>query len=154
MTFERVMEMNKRRVGQMDAAGVRVMAGTDGGIAPAKPHGLLPVSVAFLVQGAVSTVAALTSAAACGLEDRKGRLRADYDAYCSWSTATRSPISATGSARWRCSQAGGARQDLPDVPARADVTGQWRLAGRESRGLTTETPYAQGMPPRCRNRRA
>jgi imidazolonepropionase-like amidohydrolase len=81
MTFERVMEMNKRRVGQMDAAGVRVMAGTDGGIAPAKPHGLLPVPVAFLVQGAVSTVAALTSAAACGLEDRKGRLRADYDAY-------------------------------------------------------------------------
>jgi imidazolonepropionase-like amidohydrolase len=81
VTFEQVMEMNKRRVGQMHAAGVRVMAGTDGGIAPAKPHGLLPVPVAFLVQGAVSTVAALTSAAACGLEDRKGRLRADYDAY-------------------------------------------------------------------------
>ncbi len=85
MTFEQVMEMNKRRVGQMHAAGVRVVAGSDGGIAAAKPHGLLPVSVAFLVEGGVSTVAALASAtalaaAACGLGDRKGRLRAGYDA--------------------------------------------------------------------------
>jgi imidazolonepropionase-like amidohydrolase len=85
MTFEQVMEMNKRRVGQMHAAGVRVVSGSDGGIAAAKPHGLLPVSVAFLVEGGVSTVAALASAtmlaaAACGLGDRKGRLRAGYDA--------------------------------------------------------------------------
>jgi imidazolonepropionase-like amidohydrolase len=85
MTFEQVVEMNKRRVGQMHAAGVRVVAGSDGGIAAAKPHGLLPVSVAFLVQGGVSTVAALASAtalaaAAGGLGDRKGRLRAGYDA--------------------------------------------------------------------------
>ena len=70
---------------QMHAAGVRVVSGSDGGIAAAKPHGLLPVSVAFLVEGGVSTVAALASAtavaaAACGLGDRKGRLRADYDA--------------------------------------------------------------------------
>jgi imidazolonepropionase-like amidohydrolase len=85
MTFEQVMEMNKRRVGQMHAAGVRVVSGSDGGIAAAKPHGLLPVSVAFLVEGGVSTVAALASAtvlaaAACGLGDRKGRLRSGYDA--------------------------------------------------------------------------
>ena len=33
MTFEQVMEMNKRRVGQMHAAGVRVVSGSDGGIA-------------------------------------------------------------------------------------------------------------------------
>ena len=59
MTFEQVMEMNKRRVGQMHAAGVRVVSGSDGGIAAAKPHGLLPVSVAFLVEGGVSNVAAL-----------------------------------------------------------------------------------------------
>ena len=56
--------MNKRRVGQVHAAGVRVVAGTDGGIAAVKPHGLLPVSVAFLVEGGVSTVAALASAIA------------------------------------------------------------------------------------------
>jgi len=85
MTFEQVMEMNKRRVGQMHAAGVRVVSGSDGGIAAAKPHGLLPVSASFLVEGGVSTVAALASAtslaaAACGLGDRKGRLRAGYDA--------------------------------------------------------------------------
>jgi imidazolonepropionase-like amidohydrolase len=85
MTIEQVMEMGKRRVGQMHAAGVRIVSGSDGGIAAAKPHGLLPVSVAFLVEGGVSTVAALASATslaavACGLGDRKGRLRAGYDA--------------------------------------------------------------------------
>jgi imidazolonepropionase-like amidohydrolase len=85
MTIEQVMEMRKRQVGQMHAAGVRVVSGSDGGIAAAKPHGLLPISVAFLVEGGVSTVAALASAtslaaAACGLGDRKGRLRAGYDA--------------------------------------------------------------------------
>jgi cytosine/adenosine deaminase-related metal-dependent hydrolase len=62
-----------------------VAAGTNGGITAAKPHGLLPISVAFLVEGGLSTVAALASAtalaaAACGLADRKGRLRAGYDA--------------------------------------------------------------------------
>ena len=85
MTMEQVVEMGKRRVGQMHAAGVRIVSGTDGGIAAAKPHGLLPVSVAFLVEGGVSTVAALASATAlsadaCGLGDRKGRLQAGYDA--------------------------------------------------------------------------
>src|SRR6266508_2680608 len=54
MTFEQVMEMRKRQVGQMHAAGVHVMSVSDGGIAAAKPHGLLPVSVAFLVEGGVS----------------------------------------------------------------------------------------------------
>jgi imidazolonepropionase-like amidohydrolase len=85
MTFEQVAELNKRRVGRMHAAGVRVISGSDGGIAAAKPHGLLPLSVAFLVEGGVSTVAALATAtslaaAACGLAGRKGRLRAGYDA--------------------------------------------------------------------------
>jgi hypothetical protein len=85
MTMEQVVEMRKRRVAQMHAAGVRIVSGSDGGIAAAKPHSLLPVSVAFLVEGGVSTVAALASATAlaadaCGLGDRKGRLRAGYDA--------------------------------------------------------------------------
>jgi hypothetical protein len=148
MTFEQVMEMNKRRVGQMHAAGVRLVSGSDGGIAAAKPHGLLPVSVAFLVEGGVSTVAALASAtalaaAACGLGDRKGRLRPAMTPICSSSTATRSPISAPWPGRRRCSQAGGARQELPDVLAgRRDGPG---AAGRPrgSAGLTTETPYTR-----------
>jgi imidazolonepropionase-like amidohydrolase len=85
MTLEQVIEMRKRLLAQMHAAGVRVISGSDGGIAAAKPHGLLPVSLAFLVEGGMSTVAALASATAlaadaCGLGDRKGRLRAGYDA--------------------------------------------------------------------------
>jgi imidazolonepropionase-like amidohydrolase len=85
MTMEQVTEMRKRKVARMHAAGVRVVSGSDGGIAAAKRHGLLPVSVAFLAEGGVSTVAALASATAlaadaCGLADRKGRLRAGYDA--------------------------------------------------------------------------
>src|SRR5262249_16809270 len=39
MTPEQVVEMGKRRAGQMHAAGVRIVAGTDGGISAAKPHG-------------------------------------------------------------------------------------------------------------------
>jgi imidazolonepropionase-like amidohydrolase len=70
MTMEQVIEMRNRRVAQMDAAGVRIISGSDGGIAAAKPHGLLPVSVAFLVEGGMSTVAALASATAC-----RGRVR-------------------------------------------------------------------------------
>jgi imidazolonepropionase-like amidohydrolase len=85
LTPEQVVEMRKRRAAQMHAAGVRVVAGTDGGISAAKPHGLLPVWAAHLVDGGVSTVAALASATAlaadaCGLGERKGRLRAGYDA--------------------------------------------------------------------------
>jgi len=85
MTMEQMVQMRKRKVARMHAAGVRIVSGTDGGIGAAKPHGLLPVSVASLVEGGVSTVAALASATAlaadaCGLGDRKGRLRAGYDA--------------------------------------------------------------------------
>jgi imidazolonepropionase-like amidohydrolase len=84
MTMEQVLEMRNRQMAQMHAAGVRIISGTDGGIGAAKPHGLLPTSVAFLVKGGMSTVAALASAtvlaaAACGLADSKGRLRAGYD---------------------------------------------------------------------------
>jgi imidazolonepropionase-like amidohydrolase len=85
LTFEQMIQSRKRRVAEMYAAGVRVVSGSDGGISAAKPHGLLPVSAAFLVDGGVSTVAAMASAtvlaaAACGLGGSKGRLRAGYDA--------------------------------------------------------------------------
>jgi imidazolonepropionase-like amidohydrolase len=85
MTMEQMIEMRKRRVAQMHSAGVRIVSGSDGGISAAKPHGLVPVSVAFLVEGGVSTVAALASATtlaadACGLGATKGRLQAGYDA--------------------------------------------------------------------------
>jgi len=85
VTIEQVIEMRQRRVAEMHAAGVRVVSGTDGGVARTKPHGMLPLSVAALVAGGVSTAAALATATslaaqACGLGDRKGRLRAGYDA--------------------------------------------------------------------------
>jgi len=85
LTFEQMIQARKRSVAEMHAAGVRVVSGSDGGIGASKPHGLLPVSAAFLVDAGVRTVAALASAtalaaAACGLGDRRGRLRAGYDA--------------------------------------------------------------------------
>lgn len=85
MTFEQVTMMNKRRVAAMHAAGVRIVSGSDGGINAAKPHGLLPQSIAALVEGGIETVAALASATslaaeACGVGDSTGRLRAGYTA--------------------------------------------------------------------------
>lgn len=72
-------------VGQLHRAGVRLVSGSDGGISPAKPHGVLPEAVIDLVAGGVSTVDALASAtsvaaAACGLGGRKGRVAAGFDA--------------------------------------------------------------------------
>jgi imidazolonepropionase-like amidohydrolase len=55
-TFEQVIEIRKRMIGEMHAAGVRVISGSDGGISAAKPHGMLPTSVRFLVEGGVGTI--------------------------------------------------------------------------------------------------
>lgn len=71
-------------VGLMHRAGVRLVSGSDAGIAAAKPHGVLPFSVEALVACGVDTVAALRSATglaamACGLPG-KGYLRPGYDA--------------------------------------------------------------------------
>jgi imidazolonepropionase-like amidohydrolase len=70
---------------RLHLGGVRVVSGTDGGIHPDKPHGILPESVIALVDGGTPAAAALataTSAAAdaCGLGDGKGRLRVGLDA--------------------------------------------------------------------------
>ena len=81
------MGLGSRRqlVGRMYRAGVRLIAGSDGGISAGKSHGILPEAIADYVAGGVPAEAALaaaTSAAAdaCGLGDRKGRLRAGFDA--------------------------------------------------------------------------
>jgi imidazolonepropionase-like amidohydrolase len=65
--------------------GAVVVAGTDAGIAPVKPHGVLPVGLAQLAELAMGNTGALragTSVAAqvCGLGDRKGRVAPGYDA--------------------------------------------------------------------------
>ncbi len=68
------------QVGALFAAGVPILAGSDAGIHPAKPHGVLAHSVAELTQSGLPVAAALaaaTSAAAdvCGLGGSRGRLR-------------------------------------------------------------------------------
>jgi len=65
--------------------GAVVVAGTDAGIAPVKPHGVLPHGLLHLAQLGMSPAEALTAgtstaAQVCGLGDRKGRVRPGYDA--------------------------------------------------------------------------
>jgi imidazolonepropionase-like amidohydrolase len=71
--------------GTMYRAGVRLASGVDAGISAGKPHGILALAIADLVAGGVPADDALASATsmaaqACGLADRKGRLRPGYDA--------------------------------------------------------------------------
>jgi imidazolonepropionase-like amidohydrolase len=68
------------QAGVLFAAGVPILAGSDAGIHPAKPHGVLAYSVAELVRSGLPLAAALaaaTSAAAdvCALGGTRGRLR-------------------------------------------------------------------------------
>lgn len=69
----------------MYRAGVRVVLGPDSGIAPSKPHDVLPYAVEQLGGIGVSTVDALRAAtslaaAACGVNGRKGCIAAGADA--------------------------------------------------------------------------
>lgn len=73
---------NTRR---MQRAGVRVVAGTDAGIAPVKPHDVLRYAMPQLIEFGMSAAEALrtiTSVAAevCGVGDCKGRLAVGHDA--------------------------------------------------------------------------
>ncbi|MGI8311083.1 amidohydrolase family protein [Saccharopolyspora hattusasensis] len=67
------------------AAGAVIVAGTDAGIGPYKPHDVLPYAqdrLAAFGMDPVTILRSMTSVAAgvCGLGHRKGRLRAGYDA--------------------------------------------------------------------------
>lgn len=73
------------QVADLHRAGVNLVSGADSGISPGKPHGVLPVAVADLVECGVPAAAALASATsgaarACGLADRTGRLAPGLDA--------------------------------------------------------------------------
>ena len=73
---------NTRR---MQQSGVRVVAGTDAGIAPVKPHDVLRYAIPQLVDLGMTPADALitvTSVAAqvCGLATTKGRIAQGYDA--------------------------------------------------------------------------
>jgi imidazolonepropionase-like amidohydrolase len=67
------------------AEGAIVVAGTDGGIAPIKPHDVLRYVLPDLLSVGMSPVDALSTvtskaAGACGLAHRKGRLLPGHDA--------------------------------------------------------------------------
>jgi imidazolonepropionase-like amidohydrolase len=67
------------------ASGAPIVAGTDGGVAPGKPHDVQPYVIEALTRCGMSpagTLMTATSRAAevCGLGDRKGRLAAGFDA--------------------------------------------------------------------------
>ncbi|GIH29331.1 hypothetical protein Aph01nite_76410 [Acrocarpospora phusangensis] len=68
------------------AAGVRLVGGSDAGIGPPKPHGILPQGGEMLVDFAGCTPAEVLrsftslAARACRVEDRKGRIAPGFDA--------------------------------------------------------------------------
>jgi imidazolonepropionase-like amidohydrolase len=67
------------------AAGAPVVAGTDAGIGPVKPHDVARYTLPSFAQLGVGPLEALrtltsTAAAVCGVADRKGRLTAGFDA--------------------------------------------------------------------------
>lgn len=81
LTYERRVQ----DVGDLFRGGVRLMSGSDAGIGPPKRHGVLPYSVADLVDGGVPHADALASATSvaadgCGIGDRVGRVRPGLDA--------------------------------------------------------------------------
>ena len=70
---------------EMHRAGVRLIASTDAGISPLKPHDVLPHAVVFLTRAGLSNAEALMAATslaaeACGIADRKGSIAIGRDA--------------------------------------------------------------------------
>lgn len=71
--------------GRLHAKGARIIAGSDGGLGPAKPHGLLPRTLDEYVRSGIPATAALAAATsiaadACHQTGRKGRIRPGHDA--------------------------------------------------------------------------
>jgi imidazolonepropionase-like amidohydrolase len=85
MTPEQGRQGRIRLVAELYRGGVTLVSGTDAGIGPPKPHGVLPRAVAALLESDVPGADALASATkvaaqACGIADRKGRLHPGLDA--------------------------------------------------------------------------
>ena len=73
------------QVAGLHRAGVTLVSGSDSGISPSKPHGILPLAFSDLVDCGVPVLVALRSASsiaadACRLGHRTGRLRPGLDA--------------------------------------------------------------------------
>jgi len=83
--FGMTFEGRQRLYAAALAAGVQVVSGDDAGISQGKRHGVFPEAILDLVAGGASVTDALVSATssaarACGVGDRKGRLRVGFDA--------------------------------------------------------------------------
>jgi imidazolonepropionase-like amidohydrolase len=78
-------ESRAQTVARLHQAGARIVAGSDAGINPGKPHGVLSEALIQLVGGGVSTSDALASATSiaaevCTVAERTGRLTPGLDA--------------------------------------------------------------------------
>jgi imidazolonepropionase-like amidohydrolase len=70
---------------RLNGLGAKIVIGTDAGIMPLKPHDVLPYAVAQMPADGSSPLEALTAATslaahACGVGDRKGRIKVGADA--------------------------------------------------------------------------
>jgi imidazolonepropionase-like amidohydrolase len=81
----RVVEAFAVVLERMHRAGVRLVAGTDAGIFPGKPHDVLPYAVRAMADAGLRNAEALSAAtsvaaSACNIADRKGTLAVGRDA--------------------------------------------------------------------------
>lgn len=81
----RRLESMKEAFTNLYKLGAKIVLGTDAGIAPVKPHDVLPYAVAQFTENGASSVEALATATslaarACGVADRKGRIAVGADA--------------------------------------------------------------------------
>ena len=79
------LETITNTMARMRDLGVRIVCSSDAGIAPTKPHGVLPFGLVKLAQLFMSNAEAIASAtsvaaAACGVDHRKGRIAPGFDA--------------------------------------------------------------------------
>ncbi len=75
----------RRNIRRLMDSGARVALSTDAGVAPEKPHNVLPIELADLSRHGFTATEVLTgataaAAASCGVGDRKGRIAPGYDA--------------------------------------------------------------------------
>lgn len=75
----------KANLSALHRAGARIVVGSDAGVGPAKPHGVLPHGVCALTEIGMTNAEALravttVAADACGLAGRKGRIVPGADA--------------------------------------------------------------------------
>jgi imidazolonepropionase-like amidohydrolase len=81
----RIVPLLMDNVRRMVASGIRYVVASDGGVGPAKPHDVLPYSIAVVASVSGRADEALRSATSraaelCRVGDRTGRLAAGYDA--------------------------------------------------------------------------